>query len=184
MVSYPKSSFAFSDLSQEGIPSRSWSTQVLMLKQIRVSSVVSWVVSQSVKDLLVSWALRVHSPKGCKLWNILPFAIMWALWLERNRRHFDGCVTSMAEVTRHAHRVYVGGLPAGADEQKIVSFFGHVLVDIGAHTGPALAVVNIHINREKNLAILEMSSVALASNTMALNGIIFEVSTSAQPFCC
>ncbi|KAF9612660.1 hypothetical protein IFM89_003135 [Coptis chinensis] len=78
------------------------------------------------------------------------------------------------EVTRHARRVYVGDLPTGADRQKIVFFFCGVISDIGAVTNPDLAVVDIHINREKNFAILEMISMALAINMMALDGIIFK----------
>ena len=38
------------------------------------------------------------------------------------------------------------------------------------------AVVNVYINHEKKFAFVEMRSVEEASNGMALDGIIFEVS--------
>lgn len=37
------------------------------------------------------------------------------------------------------------------------------------------AVVNVYINHEKKFAFVEMRSVEEASNAMALNGILFEV---------
>jgi len=38
------------------------------------------------------------------------------------------------------------------------------------------AVVNVYINHDKKFAFVEMRSVEEASNAMALDGIIFEVS--------
>ncbi|KAF9613664.1 hypothetical protein IFM89_009552 [Coptis chinensis] len=99
--------------------------------------------------------------------------------------------SQLTRVTRHARRVYVGDLPTGVDEQLEGSstspfhftqhipyasslWFSCVMVGIGAYfTGPDLAVVDIYINRENKYAILEMRSVALASNAMVLDGIIF-----------
>ncbi|KAK4347963.1 hypothetical protein RND71_034302 [Anisodus tanguticus] len=65
------------------------------------------------------------------------------------------------QATRHARRVYVGGLPATSNEQSIVELSGD-------------AVVNVYINYEKKFAFVEMRSVEEASNAMALDGIIFE----------
>lgn len=77
--------------------------------------------------------------------------------------------------TRHARRVYVGGLPPSANEQSVAVFFSHVMNVIGANTaGPGDAVVNVYINHEKKFAFVEMRSVEEASNAMALDGIIFE----------
>ncbi|KAL5981639.1 hypothetical protein ACLOJK_015702 [Asimina triloba] len=71
------------------------------------------------------------------------------------------------QATRHARRVYVGGLPPTSNEQ--------VMAAIGGNTaGPGDAVVNVYINHEKKFAFVEMRSVEEASNAMALDGIIFE----------
>ncbi|XP_057802010.1 splicing factor U2af large subunit A-like [Salvia miltiorrhiza] len=79
------------------------------------------------------------------------------------------------QVTRHALRVYVGGLPPTANQQSLATFFSHVMSAIGGNTaGPGDAVVNVYINHEKKFAFVAMRSVEEASNAMALDGIIFE----------
>ncbi|XP_074567609.1 splicing factor U2af large subunit B-like isoform X2 [Curcuma longa] len=79
------------------------------------------------------------------------------------------------QATRHARRVYVGGLPPSANEQSVAIFFSQVMFAIGGNTaGPGDAVVNVYINHEKKFAFVEMRSVEEASNAMALDGIIFE----------
>ncbi|KAJ8528239.1 hypothetical protein K7X08_021931 [Anisodus acutangulus] len=84
------------------------------------------------------------------------------------------------QATRHARRVYVGGLPPTANEQEIAfksvaTYFNHVMSAIGGNTaGPGDAVVNVYINHEKKFAFVEMRSVEEVSNAMALDGIIFE----------
>ncbi|KAL3650447.1 hypothetical protein CASFOL_006850 [Castilleja foliolosa] len=79
------------------------------------------------------------------------------------------------QATRHARRVYVGGLSPSANEQTVATFFSRVMAAIGGNTaGPGDAVVNVYINHEKKFAFVEMRSVEEASNAMALDGIIFE----------
>ncbi|KAJ6682097.1 U2 SNRNP AUXILIARY FACTOR LARGE SUBUNIT [Salix koriyanagi] len=79
------------------------------------------------------------------------------------------------QATRHARRVYVGGLPPTANEQSVATFYSQVMAAIGGNTaGPGDAVVNVYINHEKKFAFVEMRSVEEASNAMALDGIIFE----------
>ncbi|KAJ8448034.1 hypothetical protein Cgig2_028910 [Carnegiea gigantea] len=90
------------------------------------------------------------------------------------------------QATRHARRVYVGGLPPSANEQTIATFFSQVMTAIGGNSaGPGIlgdAVVNVYINYEKKFAFVEMRSVEEASNAMALDGISFEASFSFLPF--
>ncbi|KAK6133390.1 hypothetical protein DH2020_032854 [Rehmannia glutinosa] len=79
------------------------------------------------------------------------------------------------QATRHARRVYVGGLPPLANEQTISRFFSHVMNAIGGNSaGPGDAVVNVYINHEKKFAFVEMRTVEEASNAMALDGVAFE----------
>ena len=48
-----------------------------------------------------------------------------------------GSTPSSNQATRHARRVYVGGLPPTANEQSIATFFSHALSAIGGNTaGP------------------------------------------------
>ncbi|KAL7211843.1 hypothetical protein ACSBR2_014658 [Camellia fascicularis] len=79
------------------------------------------------------------------------------------------------QATRHARRVYVGGLPPLANEQTIATFFSSVMATIGGNSaGTGDAVVNVYINHEKKFAFVEMRTVEEASNAMALDGIVFE----------
>lgn len=79
------------------------------------------------------------------------------------------------QATRHARRVYVGGLSPTANEQNVALFFNQVMTAIGGNTaGLGDAVVNVYINHEKKFAFVEMRSIAEASNAMALDGIMFE----------
>ncbi|PON96081.1 U2 snRNP auxilliary factor, large subunit, splicing factor [Trema orientale] len=57
------------------------------------------------------------------------------------------------QATRHARRVYVGGLPPLANEQTIATFFSGVMTAIGGNSsGSGDAVVNVYINHEKKFA--------------------------------
>nr|GEW42238.1 splicing factor U2af large subunit B isoform X2 [Tanacetum cinerariifolium] len=79
------------------------------------------------------------------------------------------------QATRHARRVYVGGISSTVNEQSVAAFFSHVMSAIGGNTaGPGDAVVNVYINHEKKFAFVEMRSVEEASNAIALDGIMFE----------
>ncbi|VAI21188.1 unnamed protein product [Triticum turgidum subsp. durum] len=79
------------------------------------------------------------------------------------------------QATRHARRVYVGGLPPIANEQTVAVFFNQVMAAIGGNTfALGHAVVNVYINHDKKFAFVEMRSVEEASNAMALDGIMFE----------
>lgn len=79
------------------------------------------------------------------------------------------------QATRHARRVYVGGLPPTANEQSVATFFSHALAAVGGNTaGPGNSVVNVYINREKNFAFVEFRTVEECSNAMALDSIMFE----------
>ncbi|KAL5203598.1 hypothetical protein ABZP36_008469 [Zizania latifolia] len=79
------------------------------------------------------------------------------------------------QATRHARRVYVGGLPPTANEHTVALYFNQVMAAIGGNTaGPGDAVLNVYINHDKKFAFVEMRSVEEASNAMALDGIMFE----------
>ena len=83
-----------------------------------------------------------------------------------------------AQATRHARRIYVGGVPPTGNEQSIATFFSHALAAIGGNTaGPGNSVVNVYINREKNFSFVEFRTVEETSNAMALDGIMFEGKT-------
>ncbi len=49
---------------------------------------ISWVFSGNVMDLLFSWwnGLGRHASD---IWNLIPFCLLWIVWLECNRRSFE-----------------------------------------------------------------------------------------------
>ncbi|PRW56919.1 splicing factor U2af large subunit A-like isoform X1 [Chlorella sorokiniana] len=87
----------------------------------------------------------------------------------------SGASAMSQQATRHARRIYVGGLPPSANEQNVQTFFSNALAAVGGTTaGPGLSVVNVYLNYEKKFAFVEFRTVEEASNAMALDGIMFE----------
>ncbi|KAF6172668.1 hypothetical protein GIB67_041991 [Kingdonia uniflora] len=45
---------------------------------------------KNVKELLTNWKTRNLDGRSKVLWRFLPFVVIWAIWLERNARKFEG----------------------------------------------------------------------------------------------
>eukprot|EP00854_Cymbomonas_tetramitiformis_P010820 gene10820-12802_t len=78
--------------------------------------------------------------------------------------------------TRHARRVYVGGLPVGTTETEITLYFNSLMTTTNAcsaSVGPGAPVVSVYINHEKKFAFVEFRTVEEASNAMAFEGVAF-----------
>ncbi|XP_050878614.1 splicing factor U2af large subunit B isoform X4 [Lathyrus oleraceus] len=119
----------------------------------------------------------VHSVAGPFIlnWQKLPIGQMPGIAHTIQGATHNFSPYGMSQATRHARRVYVGGLPPFANEQAIASFFSHVMIAIGGNSaGSGDSVVNVYINHEKKFAFVEMRTVEEASNAMALDGIVFE----------
>jgi len=59
--------------------------------------------------------------------------------------------------------------------QTVAVYFNQVMAAIEGNTaGPGDAVLNVYINHDKKFAFVEMRFVEEASNSMALDGIMFE----------
>ncbi|KAL6757477.1 hypothetical protein V8C86DRAFT_2623885 [Haematococcus lacustris] len=80
--------------------------------------------------------------------------------------------SSNLQVTRHARRVYVGGLPLSLSELQLTAFMNHVMVAAGAATQPGSPVISVFMNMAKRFAFVEFRNVEEASNAMALDGIM------------
>ncbi|KAK6932547.1 RNA recognition motif domain [Dillenia turbinata] len=133
-----------------------------------INAPISWILFAFNRQLLPFGQLStVPQPIPGMFPNVIPFGAtqLGALPLMP--------VQAMTQqATRHARRVYVGGLPPTANEQTIASFFSRVMAAIGGNSaGPGDAVVNVYINYEKKFAFVEMRTVEEASNAMALDGI-------------
>ena len=54
-----------------------------------------WVTPRSSSELVSLGHSLSLSKKGKILWNVASSATLWAIWLERNNRIFDGSVGSI-----------------------------------------------------------------------------------------
>lgn len=51
---------------------------------------VLWVWPDDFKNMLLSWKVDKVSKRVKIIWHLIPFAICWEIWLERNRRRHGG----------------------------------------------------------------------------------------------
>jgi len=51
---------------------------------------ISWVQPSNIKDVLVAWRRRLKKCWVHGIWKLIPLAIWWCTWKERNRRIFEG----------------------------------------------------------------------------------------------
>ena len=86
------------------------------------------------------------------------------------------------QATRHARRIYLGGLPPTVDESRLGVLFNQALTSIGGLTAPGDPVVNVFINQEKKFAFVEFRSVEETSNAMALDWCV--LTGPIPPACC
>lgn len=84
--------------------------------------------------------------------------------------------------TRHARRLYVGGIPPGTVEEDLIVYFNNVISRATAPTvlegGPP--VVQIYINPEKCFAFVELTSIELTTACLTLDGMKYEHRTGTS----
>lgn len=80
-----------------------------------------------------------------------------------------------SSATRHARRIYAGGIPTNVTEQEIVDFFNRIVTQ-GLYPLPfdTPPVIKAYLNLEKVFAFVEMISIELATACMALDGVRFD----------
>ena len=77
-----------------------------------------------------------------------------------------------ALATRHARRLYVGGLPAGTPDSAVAQWFNDCLAAVGGTAGPGSTILTVYGNPDKWYAFVEFRSIAETSNALALNGAL------------
>ena len=58
---------------------------------------VSWVQSSSVIAVLVAWRRRLKKCWVHGIWKLVPIAIWWCTWKERNQQIFDDKASSVQD---------------------------------------------------------------------------------------
>lgn len=82
-------------------------------------------------------------------------------------------VGAASQQTRHARRVYVGGL-GDVTEAEIADFFTDLVRSAAVHPPKSNPVLSVYINPERKFAFVELNSIELANSIMLLDGLIFK----------
>jgi hypothetical protein len=77
--------------------------------------------------------------------------------------------------TRHARRIYVGGIPPNySDEEELRNFFNKVIAKgLGIENDNSF-VISVYMNQKKCYAFVEFSSIELTTACLEMDGIIFK----------
>jgi splicing factor U2AF subunit len=76
--------------------------------------------------------------------------------------------------TKHARRIYIGGIGANATERDIETFVRDVIFKAMAPAQPVgEPVLNTYVNRDKCFCFMELNSIPLTSACCSLDGISY-----------
>ena len=91
-----------------------------------------------------------------------------------NSSHSKGSLASVSHYTRHARRIYVGGIPpAYADEEMLTSFLNSVFSKGLGVDNDNSYVLSMYINQKKCFAFVELNSIELTKASLELDGIVY-----------
>lgn len=86
--------------------------------------------------------------------------------------------TPSLQQTRHARRLYVGGVPDTTDQALMAFFNERVQAALPEPTAGA-AVVSVYLNLERKFAFVEFKTIELTTACLALDGLPFQHATLA-----
>lgn len=81
---------------------------------------------------------------------------------------------NVPQQTRHARRIYIGGIPPNyTDEDGLRNFLNNVISQGLGEENDQSYVLSIYLNHKKCFAFVELKSIELATACLELDGIIF-----------
>ena len=84
---------------------------------------------------------------------------------------------AVSQQTRHARRIYVGGIPLGfADEESLKSFLNAVISKGLNEENDNSYVLSVYINQKKCFTFVEFKSIELTTACLELDGLIYHSS--------
>ncbi|KAF4134065.1 RNA recognition motif-containing protein [Phytophthora infestans] len=83
-----------------------------------------------------------------------------------------GFSSGLSQQTRHARRLYVGGI-GEISEPEITAFFNDVIDRALGEKQEGGSVVSVYINRERHFAFVELRSIELTTACMNLDGVSY-----------
>lgn len=85
-----------------------------------------------------------------------------------------GAAAAVAQQTRHARRIYVGGIPPNyTNEDGLWAFINAVVAQAMGEENDGSYVLSVYINHKKCFAFVELKSIELAAACLQLDGIVF-----------
>jgi RNA recognition motif-containing protein len=85
--------------------------------------------------------------------------------------------SGVSQQTRHARRIYVGGIPPGyADEELLKAFLNNVISKGLNEENDNSYVLSVYINQKKFFAFVEFKSIELTTACLELDGLIYHTS--------
>jgi len=103
-----------------------WVSSLRIYLSLSLCNGVSWVQPSNVRDVVVPWSRRMKKSWVLKVWNMIPVAIWWATWKERNRRIFEDKALSFQDFKLSILRLLYSW-SGGPNSEKFVNFI--VFVD-------------------------------------------------------
>lgn len=93
------------------------------------------------------------------------------------RSYHSEVPSSASHFTRHARRVYVGGIPPGhTQEDQVKTFLNEVISNCMDEDHTNTYILSIYMNHKKCFAFVELCSVELTQACLELDGIVFRSS--------
>ncbi len=84
-------------------------------------------------------------------------------------------VANVPQQTRHARRIYVGGVPPNyIDEDGLRDFFNAVIAQGLGEENDYSYVLSVYVDQKKCFSFVELKSIELASACLALDGIVMK----------
>lgn len=68
---------------------------------------MTFIAPMDLSSLLFSWGVTVLSLLGKRVWRLVPAAICWAIWRERNNQVFNGFSKPAWQMVRRAKELVV-----------------------------------------------------------------------------
>jgi arginase family enzyme len=82
--------------------------------------------------------------------------------------------TAIQQKTRHARRLYFGGIPAKHTDEEIFKTFLNAVISLGLNQeNDHSYVISVYINPKKYFAFVELKSVELATACLDLDGLVY-----------
>jgi len=96
---------------------------------------ISWVQPSNVRDVVVAWRRRMKKSWVLGVWNMIPLAIWWATWKERNRRIFEDKILSFQDFKLYFLRLlYSWSVGLSGDKQLNFLAFIDCIMDESLRT--------------------------------------------------